>query len=108
MKPPHPLRTLALLTSLTLSGCVAIETLAPPVSFAMAGGADTSTLEAGRRLYVGRCAACHSVDPVGSHSSARWREIIEDMAGRTKLTPAEHDAVLAYVLAARRVTPPRG
>lgn len=93
--------------ALALGGCVAVEKLAPPVTAAMAGGggASTATLTAGRRLYVGRCAACHSVDPVSKFSSARWREIIADMAGRAKLSAPEHEAVLAYVLAARTANP---
>lgn len=96
---------LAAMCALVLSGCVATETLAPPVTPKMAAGANTATLEAGRQLYVGRCAKCHSVDPVAKFSAPRWREIISEMAGRSKLSHVEHDAVLAYVLTARTSNP---
>ncbi len=98
---PRPHQLSAAIAALVLGGCVAIETLAPPVTPALAGGASATTLEAGRSLYVGRCAKCHSVDPVGKYSAPRWREIIADMAERSKLSAPEHEAVLAYVLAAR-------
>lgn len=100
-------RLIAAVSALALGGCVAVEKLAPPVTASMSGSAGTSpaTLEAGRRLYVGRCASCHSIDPVSKYSAARWREIIADMAHRSKLTATENEAVLAYVLAARTSSP---
>ena len=69
-------------------------------------GKPASTLEEGRRLYTGRCATCHSIDPVGKYSVPRWREIIADMADRAKLKPTERDAVLAYLIAARETPAP--
>ena len=96
-----------LLATALLAGC-AMPNLAPPVSPAMTAraGRPASTLEEGRRLYTGRCATCHSIDPVGKYSAPRWREIIADMADEAKLTPTERDAVLAYLLAAREAPPP--
>jgi len=37
------------------------------------------------------------------YSAAQWPRIVADMMERAKLSTAEHDAVLAYVLAARQV-----
>ncbi|MEQ1860255.1 MAG: hypothetical protein ABMA13_09985 [Chthoniobacteraceae bacterium] len=99
----HPLRTSAALAAVALGGCVAIETLAPPVTPAMASraGSSAAELEGGRRLYVGRCASCHAIDPVAKYTAARWQEIVADMADEAELTPAEKSELLAYVLAAR-------
>ena len=85
-----------------MGGCVAIETLAPPVTVTMAASARTSAsvLEQGRRLYVSRCATCHSLDPLSKYTASRWREIIDDMADEAELTASEESSVLAYVLAA--------
>ena len=101
---PSPFQLLA---AAVLAGC-AVPNLAPPVSPAMTAraGRPASTLEEGRRLYTGRCATCHTIDPVGKYSAPRWREIIAEMADKAKLSPAEKDAVLAYILAAREAPAP--
>ena len=87
-----------------LAGCVALETLAPPVTPTMASTAriPASDLDRGRQIYVRQCATCHAIDPVNKYSGARWREIIDDMADEAKLTSEEKSRVLAYVLAAGR------
>jgi len=106
MMTPHPLRHVAVFAfGIVLGGCVSTEQLAPPVSPQMAavGGSPASTLESGRRLYTGRCATCHSIDPVAKHSPDRWRAIIDDMADEAELSALEKSSVLAYVLAARSV-----
>jgi mono/diheme cytochrome c family protein len=106
MMTPHPPRYAAVFAfGIVLGGCVSMEQLAPPVSSRMAaeGGTSASTLESGRRLYTGRCAACHSIDPVSKHSPDRWRAIIDDMADKAELSASEKSAVLAYILAARSV-----
>ena len=84
-----------------------MESLAPPVSPQMAAAArvPAPTLEAGRRLYTGRCAACHAIDPVTKYTATRWPGIIDDMAERAKLTPVERQSLQAYVLAARIAQP---
>lgn len=99
----HPLRALAAFAALIQSGCVAIETLAPPVTPAMASTARSSTadLENGRRLYVGRCASCHAIDPVAKYTAVRWRELVDDMSDEAELTASEEANLLAYILAAR-------
>jgi mono/diheme cytochrome c family protein len=102
----HPLKYAAVFAfGVVLGGCVSVEQLAPPVSSQMAavGGTPATILESGRRLYTGRCAACHSIDPVAKHSPDRWRAIIDDMADEAELSALEKSSVLAYVLAARSI-----
>lgn len=93
--------------ALVFGGCVAIESLAPPVTPAMASVARASAvdLENGRRIYVSRCASCHAIDPVSKYTAARWRELIDDMADEAELNSAEKANVLAYILAARATGP---
>jgi mono/diheme cytochrome c family protein len=110
--PPHPsvgekqrwLR-LALLFScvLPLAGCASLETLAPPVTPALAARAhtDASFLVTGRGIYTRQCAACHAPESVPAHAG-EWPRIIAEMAPKAKLTPEQQRAVLAYVLAAAR------
>ncbi len=90
------------LTSLALASCVSLETAVPPVATLVAHGRNTATLEAGRRTYLGVCADCHTAQPVRDFSASQWPAIIADMSERSKLSPEEHRAVLAYVLAAAK------
>jgi len=68
---------------------------------ASAARVSANDLERGRQIYVRRCATCHAIDPVNKYSATRWREIIDDMSAKAKLTSEEEVGVLAYVIAAR-------
>jgi len=58
-----------------------------------------SQLALGRKLYVTKCAACHSVEPVRNYSREKWEhEILPDMVEETNLSEAETAAVRAYLL----------
>jgi mono/diheme cytochrome c family protein len=70
---------------------------------AAVAGKPAAVLEQGRRLYGGPCSSCHTPYPPANYSIAEWPHIVADMSERSKLSPAEHDAVLAYVLAAMQV-----
>ena len=98
-----PSHAFAALATFALGGCVAIETLAPSVTPAMASKARVaaSDLENGRRIYVGRCATCHSIDPVAKYTAGRWREIVSEMADKAELNASQQANVLTYILAAR-------
>ena len=64
-------------------------------------GRDVADLEAGRRLYGGRCGGCHALDAPTRFGPDRWRSIVDEMAPRAKMTAPEKEALLAYLLAAR-------
>lgn len=89
--------------ALLLGGCVSLETVAPPVTPVLAARTrgDVSTLATGRSIYLVQCTSCHAPAPVPAHAG-KWPGIIRDMAPRSKLSPAQEQAVLAYVLAASR------
>ncbi len=62
---------------------------------------DIAMLREGRTLFVSRCIECHTLPAVSQHSAREWPRLIDEMAGRASLKPAEREAVLAYILAVR-------
>jgi mono/diheme cytochrome c family protein len=64
---------------------------------------DLVTLRKGRALFASRCIECHTLPAVAQHSAAQWPGLIDEMADRANLKPAERKAVLAYILAARQM-----
>jgi cytochrome c5 len=97
---------LALVCIAHLIGCESTSHAPPPVTSQMARvgtkqHVDLATLHEGRRLFVSRCIECHTLPTVSAHSAAEWPRLIDEMAGRANLKPAERNAVLAYILAAR-------
>lgn len=101
------LRVFGAAAAVFLGGCASNV---PPVSpqMATAVGRPSSLLEHGRQLYAGPCTACHSPEPISQYSSAEWHRIMADMGDRAKLSAADREAVLAYVLAVHAAPPPRG
>src|SRR5437868_331105 len=58
-------------------------------------------LQHGRTLFASRCIECHTLPALTAHSEAQWPQVVNTMAARASLKPAEREAVLAYILAAR-------
>ena len=52
-----------------------------------------------------KCTRCHSVQPIGKYSVARWRGIVDDMSARANLSAAQKAQLLAYIAAARETMP---
>lgn len=89
--------------AVVIVGCVSLEELAPPVDqrlVAAAPGVDAASLERGRRIYITKCAKCHSVEPVHRYTRGEWDEILPDMAAESMLDASEHRDVEHYVYAA--------
>lgn len=86
-----------------LGGCANLATLAPPVTPALAVRAhgDGAVLASGRDIYLTQCTSCHAPESVAAHAG-KWPGIIREMAPKSRLTPGQEHAVLAYVLAAER------
>ena len=63
---------------------------------------NTAQLERGRKLFVNRCIECHTLPPIWKYSSEDWPGIVNDMSHRASLKPADREAVVAYILAARK------
>ena len=80
----------------------------PPVTSQMAGATigrrvDVATLRDGRTLLVHRCIECHALPPLWHYAVEDWPSIINSMAHRASLKPAERDAIVAYIVAVRSI-----
>ena len=81
---------------------------APPVSpqLVKTSPAPQSRLERGYQVHQAKCAKCHAFEnPADYGVEELTDEIMPVMARKSKLEPADADAVLAYLLAARKLPP---
>jgi cytochrome c1 len=96
---------LAIVFIVGLSSC-AIWKPPPPVTAEWKRDAtkqhvDLGTLQQGRTLFVNRCIECHTLPSLWRYRVEDWPEIVNSMSHRASLKPAERDAILAYIIAAR-------
>lgn len=97
----------AIVCLVDLSSCGTTSFAPPPpvtAELARAGAhqhVDLVALRDGRALFVSRCIECHTLPAVSQHSATEWPRIIDEMAGRASLKPAERDAIVAYISATR-------
>jgi mono/diheme cytochrome c family protein len=108
--PSGWLRYLLAIAFVVSLGCrqVPVELAAPTTERIEAPHDQIARLEAGRSIYTDRekCARCHRPKPVADHNAEEWTNLIlPKMARKAKLSSSEFDEVLAYVLAARTVSP---
>ncbi len=62
--------------------------------------ATLAQLKEGHVIYAqGACVNCHGAKNIYKRSTASWKEIIDDMAQRAKISASQKDAVYKYVLA---------
>ncbi len=80
--------------------------IAPPVASLPKGTASrTAQLERGYAIHQLKCAKCHAFEDPRKYGVNELRtDLMPVMVGKAKLSPADSDAVLAYVLAAREMT----
>lgn len=62
---------------------------------------DLAKLRQGRTLFVHRCIECHTLPAIWRYSPQDWPGIVNSMSHRASLKPAERDAIIVYILAAR-------
>jgi len=65
---------------------------------------DERTLREGRSLFVSRCIECHTLPVVSRYDPVAWPWLVDNMAHRASLKPAEREALVAYLLAVRAQT----
>jgi hypothetical protein len=100
------LSILAVLTALVVS-CESTTYYTPPVVTStmartrIGQRVDLTTLEKGRTLFAHRCIECHTLPPVWHYRIEDWPSIVNSMAHRASLNPADRDAIVTYILAAR-------
>lgn len=96
-----------LLACAFLVSCVSLDTAAPPVPTISASASAYDHLNSGREIYIGKCAKCHSVEPIRNYSMADWNDdILPSMVKKTKLNSAEEASLTAYVHAVLRSPAP--
>ncbi len=68
--------------------------------------ATLAQLKEGYAIYAqGACINCHGAKNIYKRSTNSWKEIIDDMAQRAKITAAQKDAVYKYVIAIKASQP---
>ena len=90
-----------LLACLIFTGCETAN-YAPLLTRSSRRDVDLTKLNRGRNLFVHRCIECHTLPPIWKYSPEDWPKIVNDMSHRASLKPAERDAIVAYILAARK------
>ena len=81
---------------------------APPVTpqLVKIAKSPVSELERGYAIHQAKCAKCHSFENPADHEISDLKyEIMPEMAKKAKLNAADEKAVLAYLLAARKMPP---
>jgi hypothetical protein len=102
--PFRPLAAALLFTALACGGGAVPHPTEAHLARARARWPDTTraSLERGRDLYVARCSGCHPLHRPDAQPADRWATVLDEMAPRARLTPAERDLVLRYLTAASR------
>ena len=66
----------------------------------------SATLQQGFTIYsVGKCINCHAAKNIYKRDETQWKDIMDDMAQRAKISDTEKDAVYKYVLAIKAAQP---
>lgn len=101
---PRPWLALLGIAALVASGCAG--QIPEPVEADAARlaprwpGVTVDGLAEGRRLYIARCSGCHALYRPGAFPAEAWPPMVSEMAGRARLSPAEADSVIRYLVAA--------
>ena len=83
-----------------------LSVLALALLYACAGTQTYRDSSLGSKLFYSRCRSCHApVDPA-SKSEDFWTNYLDRYAERAKLTVAERDSVMAFVLRASQGAAP--
>ena len=62
-------------------------------------GTTVDDLERGRRLYVRRCSGCHTLILPSAHAPDDWPVLVDAMAEKARLKPAEREDVVRFLTA---------
>jgi mono/diheme cytochrome c family protein len=98
------LSILAIAIASLLCGCESPAYYTPPaatVEMARSKHVELATLERGRALFAYRCIQCHTAPAIWYYRAEDWPSIVNSMAHRASLKPAEREAIVAYILAVR-------
>lgn len=63
-------------------------------------------LKQGYELYTnGACINCHSANNIYNYGEAQWKDLVENMADKARISDSEKDAVYKYVLSVKATQP---
>ncbi len=65
-------------------------------------GVTPDALEQNRSLYIAKCSGCHTLRLPSVYSEERWPQILDKMQSRAKITDAEKQQILEYVLSVKQ------
>lgn len=91
---------------LALAGCV--STPAPPVpdeAMAATSRVKLETLAKGHEVYMSECTRCHEAWMPANISSEDWHVVVPGMAWNANISATDEEALLAYIMAARKAAP---
>lgn len=89
-----------LLTCL-IGGCGAA--LYTPTPSDVTEGTTLDRLHEGRALYVNKCGSCHMLKLPSEHSPTVWRENLDEMQTRARITDAEKELMFEYLAAGSKL-----
>lgn len=88
-------------SSVLLVGCVSAIPLPTEqdteVGLRTYPGLTTEDLSRGRKLYVAKCAGCHTLFLPSDRPSAAWPMLVEQMSERASLSGAERGSIERYL-----------
>lgn len=91
---------LLLAVSLVLASCVTTDTQSSSKDKSASsanGGADSLEVQ-GRKIYYGRCTACHQPEPVEYYTLAEWDALLPEMSEDAKLNAQQQKALRAFIV----------
>lgn len=83
---------------LVVGACAAAEVPQPTVLDANRTGIALEQLQQGRALYLDKCTRCHTAVGPKTIRGAEWPAHVAEMSERAKLTQADHDLIVRYLV----------
>ncbi len=80
-----------------IGGCSAA--LYSPTPSDVTEGTTLDRLQKGRGLYVAKCGSCHTLKLPSEHPPTVWRENLDEMQTRARITDAEKELMFEYLAA---------
>jgi hypothetical protein len=84
-----------LFSAIVLAGCA--PALYQPMPEHASGNVTHEDLLKGRSLYVNSCGSCHSLYVPDQYNEKVWKENLDEMQERSKITDPEKALILAYL-----------
>jgi mono/diheme cytochrome c family protein len=89
------MRKIIFLMGMMLSGCA--PALYIPSLDNIPAGANLDALKEGRLLYVSHCGNCHGLHLPAEFSADAWKEHLEEMQKKSKISDRDKDLILSYL-----------